>query len=446
MARKQEEYSSRVPDAANHDEETNQERRDRFWYVEPAIWSERMIAALETGVKGGKWYSLLDKVCAPSTLAVAWDRVRRNQGAAGVDGQSIAAFASHAERYLGEVADAVRSGQYRPQPVKRVWIEKRGSRSQRPLGIPTVKDRVVQTALKLVIEPIFEVGFAEQSYGFRPGRGCKDALRRVETLLQAGAVWVVDADLAQYFDTIPHEQLSRKVRRRIADGRVLRLLDAYLHSGVFDGLTRWEPDAGTPQGAVISPLLANIYLDDLDHEMAAHGWEMVRYADDFVLLCRSEAEAQAALAAVEQWVSGQGLHLHPDKTRIVDARKRGGFDFLGYHFERGTRWPKNAATKRLRAAVKAKTKRSRSGSLAEIIRELNPLLRGWYAYYRHSRPQTFPIVDGYVRGRLRSLLRKRAGRAGRARGYDHQRYPSAYFIAQGLFTMAEARAATGNSR
>jgi RNA-directed DNA polymerase len=257
---------------------------------------------------------------------------------------------------------------------------------------------------------------------------------------------VVDADLANYFETIPHQELGAAVGRRIADGRTRALLDAYLHSGVMEGFMRWEPEAGTPQGAVISPLLANIYLDDLDHLMAEHGWEMVRYADDFIVLCASEAEARAALHLMTAWIDTHGLALHPEKTRIVDARERGGFDFLGYHFERGTRWPKNAATKRLRAAVRAKTGRGREGSLAAIVQDLNPLLRGWYAYYRHSRPQTFPAIDGYVRGRLRSILRKRAGRKGRARGCDHQRYPNAFFLDQRLFTMARARGSTSNPR
>ncbi|HZU61017.1 MAG TPA: group II intron reverse transcriptase/maturase [Solirubrobacteraceae bacterium] len=405
-----------------------------------------MITALETGVKGGRWYSLLDKVAAERTLQAAWTRVQRNRGAAGVDRQSIAAFAAHAERYLTELADALRRGRYRPQPVKRVWIEKTGSRERRPLGIPTVKDRIVQTALKLVLEPIFEAGFAEQSYGFRPGRGCKDALRRVETLLQAGQVWVVDVDIQHYFDTIPQDRVLAAVEQQVADGRVLDLLRRMLEQGVLEGLERWEPEAGTPQGAVISPLLANIYLTPLDHLLGARGWAMVRYADDLVVLCPNRAEAEAALAAIETWMTAQGLRLHPEKTRIVDAREQGGFDFLGYHFERGMHWPKPASTKRLRGAIKAKTRRSRGDSLATIIAELNPIIRGWYSYYRHGHPTTFPRLDGYIRMRLRSILRKRDGRAGRGRGSDHQRWPNAFFIDHGLFTMTTARRSTGGSR
>lgn len=445
MTEEQDHTVSRVPETATPDAET-QTRREPWGWVEPAIWTERMIDALETGVKGGRWYSLMDKVTAPRTLDAAWRRVKRNRGAAGVDRQSVYRFEQHAERYLEELRQARVTGTYRPQPVRRVWIEKGGGRGQRPLGIPTVKDRIVQTAVKLVIEPIMEHRFAEQSYGFRPGRGCKDALRRVETLLQDGAVWVVDIDLESYFDSIPHARLMRRVEEEIADGRLLGLISAFLRQGVLEGAAHWEPEAGTPQGAVISPLLANVYLNPLDHVMAEGGWEMVRYADDAVVLCQSRAEADAALAAIRTWSGESGLTLHPEKTRIVDVRERGGFEFLGYHFERGTRWPRTAATTRLRAAVRSKTRRSRGDSLEQIIQELNPILRGWYSYYRHSRRWTFRVVDGYVRMRLRSLLRKRARGRGRGRGADHQRWPNAYFTAHGLFTMEAAWEAAVNPR
>jgi RNA-directed DNA polymerase len=443
--REQEDRAPRVPGAANQGAETR-EMPARWAWVEPAIWTERMIAALETGVKGGKWFSLMDKVYAERTLRAAWERVERNRGAAGVDGQSVERFAAHAEQYLAELGEALRTGQYRPQPVRRVWIEKAGTKAKRPLGIPTVKDRIVQTAVKLVLEPIFEAGFAEQSYGFRPGRGCKDALRRVETLLQSEAVWVVDVDIQAYFDTIPHAALGRRLTARIADGALLGLLDQYLSQGVLAGMESWEPAAGTPQGAVISPLLANIYLDPLDHLLEQSGWQLVRYADDFVVLCQSRAEAEAALEMIGCWMAEQGLQLHPEKTRIVDARERGGFDFLGYHFERGMRWPKRASERRFRQAIHAKTRRSRGDSMATIIASINPIIRGWYGYYRHGHWGTYDPLDGYVRGRLRGILRKRAGRRGRGRGADHQRWPNAYFDAHGLFTMTAARRAAGYSR
>jgi RNA-directed DNA polymerase len=388
----------------------------------------------------------MDKVCAERTLRAAWERVKRNQGVAGVDGQSIAAFEAHGERYLGELTEDLRSGRYRPQPVKRVWIEKPGSRDRRPLGIPTVKDRIVQTAVKLVLEPIVEAGFAEQSYGFRPGRGCKDALRRVEALLQGGHVWVVDVDIQHYFDTIPHDRLMSRVEHQVADGRVLDLVRAMLHHGVLEGLERWEPEAGTPQGAVISPLLANIYLDPLDHLVAERGWAMVRYADDAVVLCQRHAEAEAALAGIQTWMGREGLTLHPEKTRIVDTRERGGFDFLGYHFERGKHWPKPESRKRFRRAIKAKTRRTSGASMEAIIAAINPIVRGWYGYYQQSHRTTFAPLDSYVRMRLRSILRQRRGGEGRGRGADHQRWPNAYFDAHGLFTMTAARRAAGYSR
>ncbi|HEX6506248.1 MAG TPA: group II intron reverse transcriptase/maturase [Chloroflexota bacterium] len=431
---------------ASQDEETENQRADRWSWVEPVIWTERMIAALETGVKGGRWFSLMDKVSAEATLRIAWERVKRNRGAAGVDRQSTDAFEAQADRYLAELREALMSGRYRPQPVKRVWIDKPGRREQRPLGIPTVKDRVVQTALKLVCEPIFEAGFAEQSYGFRPGRGCKDALRRVETLLQSRACWVVDADLAQYFDGIPRDRLMARVEDRIADGAVLGLIRAMLGQGVLEGLEEWQPEAGTPQGAVISPLLANVYLNPLDQRMVERGWQMVRYADDFVVLCRSQAEAEAALDAIRNWVDGAGLRLHPEKTRIVDAREPGGFAFLGYHFERGMHWAKRESEKRFRRAIKARTRRTSGESMEAIIASINPIIRGWYGYYRHSHWNTFRPLDSYVRGRLRSILRKREGKRGRGRGSDHQRWTNAYFDAQGLFTMIAARKAAGYSR
>jgi RNA-directed DNA polymerase len=424
-----------VPARAKQAEEAERQRKERWGWVEPAVWTDRMLAALEGGVKGGRWYSLLDKVYAERTLAAAWRRVERNQGSAGVDRQSVQAFAAHAERYLGELSEALRTGTYRPELVRRVWIPKPGRAERRPLGIPTVKDRVVQTALKLVLEPIWEAMFAEQSYGFRPGRGCKDALRRVDELLHDGATWVVDVDLQSYFDTIPHEPLLGLVEQRVSDGGVLKLLRSYLTQGVLDGLEQWSPMRGSPQGAVISPWLSNVYLDGLDHQMAEQGYQTVRYADDMVVLCRSAAEANAALGELTAWVQTHGLTLHPEKTRVVDATQRGGFDFLGYHFERGMKWPSKRSVGKLRDAIRAKTGRKVSGSLDELIEGINLILRGWFGYFKHSHRTTFSGIDGWVRTRLRSILRKRHGRRGRARNPDQQEWPNPYFVSHGLFTM-----------
>jgi len=399
-----------------------------------------MLTALEVGVKGGIWFSLIDKVYKPGNLRAAFAQVKANQGAAGVDRQTIEMFEANLETNLSKVAQQLADNSYRPQAVRRHWIAKPGSSEKRPLGIPTVRDRVVETALRNVMEPIFERDFAEHSYGFRPRRGCKDALRRVDRLLKAGNTWVVDADLRSYFDTIPKQKLRERVAEKVADSRVLELVEAMLQQEVMDGLEHWTPEAGTPQGAVISPLLSNIYLDPLDWEMARSGYEMVRYADDFIILCGSEAQARAALAKVQEWTAQAGLRLHPEKTRIVDATERGGFDFLGYHFERGYRWPRRKSVAKLKATIRSKTRRTHGDSLRITIETVNQTLTGWFGYFKHSHKTAFPPLDKWIRMRLRSILRHRRKRKGRARGTDNVRWPNAYFTAQGLLSLSAARA------
>jgi len=433
--RRLEEDPARVPEGAKQAGEV----RARWAWAEPAVWSERMLTALETGVKGGKWFSLIDKTIAPRSLRAAWERVRTNAGAAGVDRQTTAMFESRLEANLEQLERQVREGEYRAQAVRRRWIDKAGSREKRPLGIPTVRDRVLQTALRMTLEPIFERDFASCSYGFRPGRGGKDALRRVDALLRQGYRWVVDADLKSYFDTIPHEALMRRVEERVADGRVLELIEGYLRQEVMESMRGWTPESGTPQGAVISPLLANLYLNPMDHELTQAGLELVRYADDFVVLCRTEEEARSALDRVRQWTEQAGLTLHPEKTRLVDALQPGGFDFLGYHFERGYRWPRKKSLKKLKDSIRVKTKRSNGHSLSQIIADLNATLRGWLEYFKHSHPTTFLPLDRWIRMRLRSILRKRRGGRGRGRGSDHQRWTNAYFAKLGLFSLTAAR-------
>jgi RNA-directed DNA polymerase len=422
------------------------EHRDWSW-VEASIWTERMVSALVNGVKGGRWYSLMDKVYAPDTLEAAWEKVWANDGAAGVDGQSLERFAAQDELYLTELAIALREGSYRPQPVKRVDIPK-GDGKTRPLGIPTVKDRIVQTAVKLVLEPIFEATFCPTSYGFRPGRGCRDALREVDHLIKEGHTFVVDADLQSYFDTIPHERLMQRVEERISDGRILALLRGWLGQDIMRDIERWTPTQGTPQGAVISPLLANIYLHPLDELMAARGYRMVRYADDFVVLCKSREEADAALAEVGAFVNDNGLRLHPDKTHIGDCRNAGeGFDFLGYRFEAGQRLVRKKSLIRLKDTIRQKTKRTRGDSLACVIADLNRTLRGWFGYFKHAHPHTFIRIDGMVRRRLRALLRKQEKRS--AFGFsraDHQRWPNAFFAQAGLLAMETAWRTARHSR
>jgi len=404
-----------------------------------------MLTALEEGVKGGKWYSLMDKVYALANLRAAFKRVKANGGAAGADHQTVEMYERRLEKNLERLSQALQAGTYRPQAVRRVWIPKPGSREKRPLGIPTVQDRVVQAALLHVLEPIFERDFAAQSYGFRPDRGCKDALRRVWELLEAGYTWAVDADLQSYFDTIPWGPLVRRVEEKVSDGRVIEILQQYLKQEVMDGMQSWTPEGGTPQGAIVSPLLSNIYLDPLDHAVAQWGYEMVRYADDFVILCRSEAEAVAALEKVQAWTVQAGLTLHPVKTRIVNADEKGGFDFLGYHFERGMKWPRKKSLDKFKDTIRAKTRRTNGHSLQVIIENVNRTTKGWFEYFKQSKPNTFPVLDGWIRMRIRSILRKRRGLCGRGRGSDHQRWPNAFFSEQGLFSFVTAHAAARQS-
>ena len=420
--------------------------RDWGW-VEATIWTERMLAALGNGVKGNKWFSLIDKVARADTLQLAWAKVARNRGAAGVDGQSVAKFATRAEDYLQELEQALKQGSYRPEPIKRVESPK-GPGQTRPLGIPVVKDRIVQTTLKLVIEPIFENDFHDSSYGFRPGRSCHAALREVDRLIKAGHTHVVDADLKGYFDSIPHQRLLARVEERISDGRILELIQAYLSQDIVRGVERWKPTGGTPQGAVISPLLANLYLHPLDGLLHSKGYRMVRYADDFVVLCETAEQAHAALAEVRTWVEDNGLTLHPDKTHIGDCREEGqGFDFLGYRFEAGRRWVRKKSLKALRDKVRSKTGRTRGVSLMSIIKELNPILRGWFAYFKHAHPLEFRRMDGFIRRRLRAILRKQEKRPGFGKCLaDHKRWTNAFFAEQGLFTMTSARNLASQSR
>ena len=409
-------------------------------WTEASVWTERMLATLERGIKGGKWYSLIDKVWKGENLQSATEQVLRHRGGAGVDGLTCERYRRKAPERLERLQEQIRSGTYTPPPVKRVWIPKLGSKELRPLGIPTVEDRVVQTAVRNVIEPIFENIFAEHSYGFRPGRGAKDALRRVDHLLKAGKVWVVDADLKGYFDSIPQDKLLAAVAEHISDGALLDLLEKMLRQGVLESGKDWKPtETGTPQGAVVSPLLANIYLNPLDHSMAKAGQEMVRYADDFVILCASQTEAEEVLETLRQWVAGAGLTLHPTKTRIVDASQKGGLDFLGYHFERGHRWPRQKSIDKFRETIREKTRRLNPRPLREIVADVNRTLQGWFEYFRHSVKNVFVKQDQFVRQRLRTLQRKRHKLQGRARGQDHQRWPNAYFADLGLISLALAR-------
>ena len=419
----------------------------RMWsWVEATVWTDRMLAALGNGVRGGKWHSLIDKVYAPQTLWASWRRVAANRGAAGIDRVSVERFGVNAEHYLKELEQKLRNGSYAPTPIRRVHIPK-GKGKTRPLGIATVKDRVVQGALKLVLEPIFEKEFLPVSFGFRPERSCKDALRIVDRNLKNGFTWVVDADLQNYFDTIPKQRLMELVKEQVSDVNVMKLLKQFLDQKVVEGMKHWTPVAGTPQGSVISPLVANLYLHDLD-KVISEKHKYVRFADDFVVMCRTRQEAEEVLVAIQSWVDEHGLTLHPDKTRVGNCAEKGQeFDFLGYRFEADIRWVRPKSLKALRDKIRQLTGRTRSGNLESIIAELNPILRGWFGYFKHAFRSTFRAIDGFVRRRLRALLRKREKRPGFGRtSSDHRRWPNAFFAQHRLFTLQEAYVFASQSR
>jgi len=375
------------------------------------------------------------------TLRCAWGKVRRNKGSAGTDGETIHMFERNSEKNLRAIQRQLKESRYGVSSIRRSWIDKDGSSDKRPLGIPTVRDRIVQTALRIVIEPIFEVGFADSSYGFRPCRNQKGALREMYSLMRKGYTKVVDVDLKGYFDTIPHDKLMGYVKEHVADGKILKLLMSFIKASVMDDLSEWSPEFGCPQGAVISPLLSNIYLNYLDHQMKQSGFRMIRYADDFVIMCRSTEESERAMELVENYAHEHGLTVHPEKTKTVDVSRSEPFEFLGYRFVGFRKYVAKKSLKRFRDKIRTLTRRSNRFGLYEIILRLNRVLKGWFEYFKHTHWAVLPGQDGWVRRRLRLILRKHRKRSrGSGRNpIDHKRWPNKFFADNGLFSLETAR-------
>ena len=421
-------------------------RAEEIAWMEASVWTPRMIEALDKGVEGGRWYSLIDKVHRKENLKASYERTKRNKGTHGVDNISIRFFGKYLDENLERLTEEIKAGRYCPQRLRRIYIPKPGSGEKRPISIPTVRDRVVQGAVKHVIEPIFERTFADTSYGFRPNRNAKQALRRVEKELNRGSQFVIDCDIKNFFDTIPQDKLMAKVGERITDSKLLALVEKMLRQGIMDTHHEWTPTKGTPQGGVISPLLANIYLNGLDHQLIEDGAEPTRYADDLVALCGTRAEAERVLARIRTWAEEHGLELHPTKTRIVYMGQPGAeVDFLGYTFKRTgagklIRYPRKRSMERIKETIRQHTKRTMGESLPTTINRVNRVVRGWFNYFRDSTPNAFPALDGFVRRRLRAILLKRCGNPGFGNGWSHQRWPNAYFTEHGLFSTTVARA------
>jgi RNA-directed DNA polymerase len=366
-----------------------------------------------------KVHSLVDKVYKRKNLEMAWEKVKANRGSGGIDGQSLNMFAAQLGQQLDRLQSELQQDTYQPQPVRQVQIPKAGKPGEfRTLGIPTIYDRVCQQALLNRLEPIFEPVFDEANFGYRRGRSTKDAMRKVWKEIQSGWEWIVDADLKDFFGSVDHEKLLMLVAQRVADGRVLRLIKAMLKAGSYGKGQLFPSERGTPQGGVVSPLLSNVLLTPFDQELRRKGYQLTRYADDWVITCKSAAEARAALAVATRILEQLGVRLNPQKTRIVHVRH--GFDFLGYRILRTSgksklpasmirRWqltglivsPTTKSIRRFRDRVRSLTKRCDSRKTAELITELNPTLRGWGDYYKRAHVRTlFHRLDRWIVRRI----------------------------------------------
>lgn len=413
----------------------------RWEWVEPSVWNAKMLTTLERGVKGGKWFSLIDKVWEIENLRSAFKRVKANKGAAGIDKQSIKNYEGNLEGNLQWLSKQLKEGTYKSKPIRRCHIEKPGRKHEtRPIGIATVRDRVAQTALRNVIEPIFENEFVETSYGFRPRKSAKDALREVRNLIDQEKCHVLDADIQSFFDEMDHEILIDRVSEHISDKRIINLIKMFIETEVDDDGTRHTPTKGTPQGAVTSPMLANLYLNELDWILSREESEMIRYADDFVVMCDKAEQAEKLRDLIEEWCEENKLKLHPGKTVVTEVTEKQGIDFLGYHLRKnGKQWFSSKSAKKFRDNIRPLTRRTNGVSLETTIEKLNPKLRGFYEYFKQGNIYGLKGLDGWVRMRLRSMLRKRAGRKGKGHGLDHHRYPNTYFANLGLFSLEEAK-------